>query len=171
MRTPKLRRSSLGFACLCTPCSLVASKLKVKGIATMVYGIVTIVVWLTSFCGIIKCYSHIIEPYTLAAAWSNADLLKFCLQDSEKYVEELLTLFNRFSKLVKDAFNDDPRFLTARDKVCLSKNLCCHKRTLDSGYNILYNNQMNLSPLIGQSAMVYCASKLMEISHIFRIII
>jgi len=36
--------------------------------------------------------------------------------DSEKYVEELLTLFNRFSKLVKDAFNDDPRFLTARDK-------------------------------------------------------
>lgn len=36
--------------------------------------------------------------------------------DSEKYVEELLTLFNRFSKLVKEAFNDDPRFLTARDK-------------------------------------------------------
>ena len=32
-------------------------------------------------------------------------------------MEELLTLFNRFSKLVKDAFNDDPRFLTARDKV------------------------------------------------------
>lgn len=44
--------------------------------------------------------------------------LCFCLQDSEKYVEELLTLFNRFSKLVKEAFNDDPRFLTARDKVC-----------------------------------------------------
>ena len=37
--------------------------------------------------------------------------------DSEKYVEELLMLFNRFSKLVKDAFHDDPRFLTARDKV------------------------------------------------------
>eukprot|EP00063_Salmo_salar_P017716 XP_013992551.1 PREDICTED: cullin-5-like isoform X1 [Salmo salar] len=36
--------------------------------------------------------------------------------DSEKYVEQLLTLFNRFSKLVKDAFQDDPRFLTARDK-------------------------------------------------------
>lgn len=36
--------------------------------------------------------------------------------DSEKYVEELLTLFNRFSKLVKEAFSDDPRFLTARDK-------------------------------------------------------
>ena len=61
----------------------------------------------------------------ITAAWSNADLHvhKFCLQDSEKYVEELLTLFNRFSKLVKEAFNDDPRFLTARDKVCLSKNL------------------------------------------------
>ncbi|KAB0346761.1 hypothetical protein FD755_017633 [Muntiacus reevesi] len=37
--------------------------------------------------------------------------------DSEKYVEQLLTLFNRFSKLVKEAFQDDPRFLTARDKV------------------------------------------------------
>lgn len=37
-------------------------------------------------------------------------------QDSEKYVERLLDLFRRFSKLVKDAFNDDPRFLTARDK-------------------------------------------------------
>ena len=43
--------------------------------------------------------------------------LIFLLQDSEKYVDELLTLFNRFSKLVKEAFNDDPRFLTARDKV------------------------------------------------------
>ncbi|KAK6185168.1 hypothetical protein SNE40_007460 [Patella caerulea] len=36
--------------------------------------------------------------------------------DSEKYVEQLLDLFNRFSKLVKDAFMDDPRFLTSRDK-------------------------------------------------------
>lgn len=37
-------------------------------------------------------------------------------QDSEKYVERLLELFRRFSTLVKEAFNDDPRFLTARDK-------------------------------------------------------
>lgn len=46
----------------------------------------------------------------------------FCslLQDSEKYVEQLLTLFNRFSRLVKEAFQDDPRFLTARDKVSLT---------------------------------------------------
>ncbi|KZS10619.1 Cullin-5 [Daphnia magna] len=36
--------------------------------------------------------------------------------DSEKYVERLLTLFNQFSQLVKEAFDDDPRFLTARDK-------------------------------------------------------
>uniref|UniRef100_S4RIQ9 Cullin-5 n=1 Tax=Petromyzon marinus TaxID=7757 RepID=S4RIQ9_PETMA len=36
--------------------------------------------------------------------------------DSEKYVEQLLMLFHRFSRLVKDAFRDDPRFLTARDK-------------------------------------------------------
>ena len=41
----------------------------------------------------------------------------FFLQDSEQYVEKLLELFNRFSKLVKEAFSDDPRFLTARDKV------------------------------------------------------
>ncbi|XP_058789635.1 cullin-5 [Phymastichus coffea] len=37
-------------------------------------------------------------------------------QDSEKYVERLLDLFRRFSTLVKEAFDDDPRFLTARDK-------------------------------------------------------
>ncbi|XP_064819309.1 cullin-5-like, partial [Oncorhynchus masou masou] len=36
--------------------------------------------------------------------------------DSEKYVEQLLTLFIRFSELVNGAFQDDPRFLTARDK-------------------------------------------------------
>lgn len=38
------------------------------------------------------------------------------IQMPEKYVERLLELFRRFSTLVKDAFNDDPRFLTARDK-------------------------------------------------------
>lgn len=27
-----------------------------------------------------------------------------------------MTLFNQFSQLVKEAFDDDPRFLTARDK-------------------------------------------------------
>jgi len=36
--------------------------------------------------------------------------------DSEKYVEQLLELFNRFSLIVRDAFDDDPRFLTSRDK-------------------------------------------------------
>lgn len=35
-------------------------------------------------------------------------------------MEQLLTLFNRFSRLVKEAFQDDPRFLTARDKVSLA---------------------------------------------------
>ena len=52
------------------------------------------------------------------------DSLCLCsLQDSEKYVEQLLMLFNRFSKLVKEAFSDDPRFLTARDKVGLNQTL------------------------------------------------
>ena len=36
--------------------------------------------------------------------------------DSEKYVEQLLELFNKFSLLVNQAFKDDPRFLTSRDK-------------------------------------------------------
>lgn len=36
--------------------------------------------------------------------------------DSEKYVEQLLELFKRFSLLVTEGFHDDPRFLTSRDK-------------------------------------------------------
>lgn len=44
---------------------------------------------------------------------SAADIIT---QDSEKYVERLLELFRKFSTLVKEAFFDDPRFLTARDK-------------------------------------------------------
>lgn len=36
--------------------------------------------------------------------------------DPEKYVEQLLELYNRFTKLVTDAFNGDPRFMTSRDK-------------------------------------------------------
>ena len=34
-------------------------------------------------------------------------------------------------------------------------------------YLILYNNQVNARALIGQSAMLYCASKLMEKSRVF----
>lgn len=37
-------------------------------------------------------------------------------QDSERYIEELLSLFKKFSSLVSYSFDDDPRFLTARDK-------------------------------------------------------
>ena len=48
---------------------------------------------------------------------THAHVPMLSIQDSEKYVEELLNLFNRFSKLVREAFRDDPRFLTARDKV------------------------------------------------------
>ena len=53
---------------------------------------------------------------------TGVDDMKACagviLTDSEKYMEELLKLFERFSTLVKEAFCDDPRFLTGRDKVC-----------------------------------------------------
>jgi len=38
-------------------------------------------------------------------------------------------------------------------------------------YYYLYNNKMNAHTLIGQSAMVYCASKHMEILRFFCIII
>ena len=37
-------------------------------------------------------------------------------------------------------------------------------------YDKLYNNQINARTLIGQSAMVYCASKLMEKLRIFWIL-
>ncbi|GIY13454.1 hypothetical protein CDAR_14722 [Caerostris darwini] len=56
---------------------------------------------------------HIIQQ-GLADMFSNADQVT---QDSERYVEQLLDLFTKFSTLVKEAFNDDPRFLTSRDKV------------------------------------------------------
>lgn len=59
----------------------------------------------------IACY------FVFHEAWYFILCFAFQFQDSEKYVEQLLTLFNRFSKLVKEAFQDDPRFLTARDKV------------------------------------------------------
>ncbi|CAN8018056.1 unnamed protein product [Ixodes persulcatus] len=54
-----------------------------------------------------------IQSQGLADMLASADVIT---QDSEKYVEQLLDLFERFSLLVKEAFNDDPRFLTARDK-------------------------------------------------------
>lgn len=65
---------------------------------------------------------------------SAADIIT---NDSEKYVERLLELFRRYSDLVKDAFNNDPRFLTARDKafktvvnIRLSSSLNYHQRQL-----------------------------------------
>ncbi|TKR86667.1 hypothetical protein L596_011212 [Steinernema carpocapsae] len=36
--------------------------------------------------------------------------------DAEKYVEKLLAMFERFTKVISEAFEDDPRFLTTRDK-------------------------------------------------------
>lgn len=56
--------------------------------------------------------NHIVSA-GLQDMMSAADVIT---QDSEKYVDRLLDLFRKFSTLVKDAFNDDPRFLTARDK-------------------------------------------------------
>ena len=59
--------------------------------------------------------NHIIDQ-GLADMIASAEIIT---QDSEKYIEQLLELFQRFSLLVREAFNDDPRFLTSRDKVCI----------------------------------------------------
>ncbi len=56
--------------------------------------------------------AHIYED-GIADMVESADVIT---QDSEKYVERLLLLFRRYSTLVKEAFRDDPRFLTSRDK-------------------------------------------------------
>lgn len=56
--------------------------------------------------------SHITSA-GLADMLAAADIIT---QDSEKYIERLLELFRKFSALVHDAFSDDHRFLTARDK-------------------------------------------------------
>jgi cullin-5 len=56
--------------------------------------------------------SHIVST-GLADMKAHAELIT---SDSEKYIEELLKLFNLFSTLVKNAFGDDTRFLTSRDK-------------------------------------------------------
>ncbi|CAH8643811.1 unnamed protein product [Schistosoma haematobium] len=41
---------------------------------------------------------------------------KHGIRDADKYVCRLLNLYVRFSRMVNDAFNNDPHFLTARDK-------------------------------------------------------
>ncbi|EZA46754.1 Cullin-5 [Ooceraea biroi] len=56
------------------------------------------------------------EHITSAGLSDMMAAVEIITQDSEKYVERLLDLFHRFSTLVKEAFDDDPRFLTARDK-------------------------------------------------------
>jgi len=53
-----------------------------------------------------------IKEQGLADMISSASIIT---SDSEQYVEKLLELFNKFSLLVKEAFMDDPRFLTSRD--------------------------------------------------------
>jgi cullin-5 len=58
-----------------------------------------------------------LEEHIIAAGLDDMkQVAEIITQDSEKYVERLLELFNRFSALVCTAFLDDPRFLTSRDK-------------------------------------------------------
>ncbi|XP_065169688.1 cullin-5 isoform X2 [Atheta coriaria] len=58
-----------------------------------------------------------LEEHITAAGLADMEAAaEIITQDSEKYVERLLDLFRKFSNLVHEAFSDDPRFLTARDK-------------------------------------------------------
>ena len=60
--------------------------------------------------------------------------------------------------------------LRLRLNITSKKNFCYVNELVKSSV-ILYHNQINARALIGQSAMVYCACKPMEISRVFRIII
>ena len=56
------------------------------------------------------------EEYLLNIGIENLKMEALSIvQDSEKYIEHLLKLFNMATNLVNEAFNGDPRFLTARD--------------------------------------------------------
>ena len=72
-------------------------------------------------------------------------------------MDQLLALFNRFSKLVKEAFNDDPRFLTARDKVSVVRvkrrflllsfsSLVSSSSQVKSSYTVFYEVCAKCSP-------------------------
>ena len=56
--------------------------------------------------------THIVQQ-GLADMEANASIIT---KDCERYVEALLELFTKFSKLVEQATKNDPRFLSARDK-------------------------------------------------------
>ncbi|CAI4226108.1 unnamed protein product [Auanema sp. JU1783] len=62
---------------------------------------------------ILKCIDEHIRHEGLNDMKSNAETITV---DPEKYVTQLLCMFEKFSALVKDGFCDDARLLTARDK-------------------------------------------------------
>ncbi|VDN29305.1 unnamed protein product [Gongylonema pulchrum] len=62
---------------------------------------------------ILKYLDEFIKAEGLNDMLANAETIT---TDPEKYVEQLLTMFSKFSQLVLNAFYDDPRCLTARDK-------------------------------------------------------
>ncbi|GMR58884.1 hypothetical protein PMAYCL1PPCAC_29079, partial [Pristionchus mayeri] len=62
---------------------------------------------------VVECIDEHIRSEGLADMRTNAATIT---TDPEKYVAALLSLFDRFSILVRDAFEDDPKLLTTRDK-------------------------------------------------------
>uniref|UniRef100_F1KWA6 Cullin-5 n=1 Tax=Ascaris suum TaxID=6253 RepID=F1KWA6_ASCSU len=67
----------------------------------------------TGIQSILEYLDQYIRTEALSDMMANASTIT---TDPEKYVEQLLSMFSRFSSLVATAFYDDPRFLTARDK-------------------------------------------------------
>ncbi|EFP11033.1 hypothetical protein GCK72_017604 [Caenorhabditis remanei] len=62
---------------------------------------------------VLKCIDAHIRTEGLNDMKNNADSLA---TDPEKYVQQLLIMFDKFSALVREGFCDDARLLTARDK-------------------------------------------------------
>lgn len=62
---------------------------------------------------VVECIDEHIRSEGLADMRASAATIT---TDPEKYVAALLSLFDRFSLLVRDAFEDDPKLLTTRDK-------------------------------------------------------
>ncbi|XP_046849667.1 cullin-5-like isoform X2 [Xenia sp. Carnegie-2017] len=66
--------------------------------------------------GVEPMITHLEDHVIATGLMEMMDAAATITTDSEKYVERLLMLYRRYSVLVKEAFDDDPRFLTARDK-------------------------------------------------------
>ncbi|KAJ6215897.1 hypothetical protein RDWZM_010397 [Blomia tropicalis] len=90
------------------------------------------------------------EDYIVSVGNDNLKMEALSIvQDSEKYIENILKLFNMVTNLVNDAFNSDPRFMTARDMafntLINDKSVFLFAFSLKQNFS---NSQMNVSSKI-----------------------